>query len=188
MSHLQKPNKTICVYLGSNEGNDPRYAEAVRELGTWIGRNGYRLAYGGSKVGLMGHLAHSALEAGGYVIGVEPKFFIDSEMQLDELNELEVTDTMAERRTRLIEISDAFIAFPGGTGTLEEISEIMCSVSLDILRAPCIVYNLNGFYDHLDALLSHMEAEGFLRSGNRAKIRFCSTLEEIAEAIRSFNL
>ena len=115
----------ITVYLGANEGNDPSIAEAARELGAWIGESGNNLVYGGSKVGLMGILAESALDAGAQVTGVEPQFFIDQAVQLDTITRLIVTDTMAERKAKMIELGDAFIAFPGGSGTLEEVSEVM---------------------------------------------------------------
>ena len=129
----------ITVYLGACQGNDPQLAAAVRELGTWIGENGNTLIYGGSKSGLMGALARSALNAGGKVIGVEPQAFVDQELQLDELTQLIVTPNMNRRKEKMIELGDAFIAFPGGTGTLEELAEVMSMVSLDYLDAPCIV-------------------------------------------------
>ena len=144
----------ITVYLGANAGNDPALAEAVRELGSWIGANGHRLVYGGSRSGLMGQLAQSALDAGGTVTGVEPQFFVQQELQHDGLTELIVTKDMTERKTKMIELGDAFIAFPGGTGTLEEIAEVMSKVSLGQLDAPCILYDLNGYYDSLKALLA----------------------------------
>ena len=143
----------ITVYLGANEGNDPALKQAVEELGRWIGESGNALVYGGSRSGLMGRLAHSVLTAGGEVTGVEPQFFIDSEVQYDGLTKLIVTKDMTERKTRMIELGDAFIAFPGGTGTLEEIAEVMSRVSLGQLDAPCILYDLNGYYDSLKALL-----------------------------------
>ena len=114
----------ITVYLGANEGNDPSLRKAVRELGTWIGESGNRLVYGGSKSGLMGEIAESVLQAGGEVTGVEPQFFIDMEYQYDAITELIVTKDMTERKTKMIELGDVFIAFPGGTGTLEEIAEL----------------------------------------------------------------
>ena len=181
----KKGTFTISVYLGANPGNKPLYAEKVRELGRWIGENGYDLVYGGSKIGLMGMLAESALDAGAYVTGVEPQFFIDSVLQLDAVDELIVTETMSERKAKIIELADAFIAFPGGTGTLEEISEIMSAVSLKLISGTCIVYNLNGYYDHLEALLDHMVEEGLVFPENRKKIHFCRTLEEIAAVIKS---
>ena len=111
----------ITVYLGANEGNDPNLRSAVPQLGEWIGQSGNTLIYGGSKSGLMGAAADSVLNAGGEVIGVEPQFFIESEFQHDGLTELIVTKDMSERKNKMIELGDAFIAFPGGTGTLEEI-------------------------------------------------------------------
>ena len=146
----------ITVYLGANEGNDPALKTAVRELGAWIGESGHALVYGGSKCGLMGELAESVLQAGGEVTGVEPQFFIDAGLEYDAITRLIVTRDMSERKAKMIELGDAFIAFPGGTGTLEEIAEVMSKVSLRHLDAPCIVYNLNGYYDDLRALLDHM--------------------------------
>ena len=146
----------ITVYLGANEGNNPSLKRTVKELGTWIGKSGNALIYGGSKSGLMGALADSVLNAGGNVTGVEPQFFIENEFQHEGITKLIVTKDMSERKNKMIELGNAFIAFPGGTGTLEEITEIMSKVSLKQLNAPCIVYNLNGYYDSLKAMLKHM--------------------------------
>ena len=146
----------ITVYLGANEGNDPTLKESVRALGKWIGESGNALVYGGSKSGLMGELAESVLQAGGKVTGVEPQFFVDAGFVYDEITELIITKDMEERKAKMIELGDAFIAFPGGTGTLEEITEVMSKVSLKHLEAPCILYNLNGYYDSLKQLLLHM--------------------------------
>ena len=174
----------ITVYLGANKGNDPSIAQAARELGTWIGKSGNSLVYGGSKVGLMGLLAESALDAGAEVTGVEPQFFIDQAVQLDTITRLIVTDTMAERKAKMIELGDAFIAFPGGTGTLEEISEIMSKVSLKQLAAPCILYNLNGYYDHLKALLAHMIDMGLSTPERQEGIYFAETLDDIRAILK----
>lgn len=127
----------ITVYLASSTGNDPKFEAAVKEL-TWIGTSGNTLVYGGSKTSLMGELAQSVLQAGGKVIGVEPQFFVDEEYQYEGLTQLIVAKDMAERKTKMIELGDAFIAFPGGVGTLEEVSEIMSKLSLGQLHAPCI--------------------------------------------------
>ncbi|MBQ9720393.1 MAG: TIGR00730 family Rossman fold protein, partial [Oscillospiraceae bacterium] len=115
----------ITVYLGANEGNDPALKTAVRKLGTWIGESGHALIYGGSKSGLMGELAESVLRSGGEVTGVEPQFFIDAGFEYDAITRLIVTKDMSERKAKMIELGDAFIACPGGTGTLEEIAEVM---------------------------------------------------------------
>ena len=173
----------ITVYLGANEGREPALKTAVRELGTWIGEHGHTLVYGGSRVGLMGAVAESALAAGGKVIGVEPRFFIEQELQLDGLTELIVTEDMTDRKTKMIELGDAFIAFPGGTGTLEEIAEVMSAVSLGHLSAPCILYNLGGYYNDLKALLEHMIDKGLSSPRRQHGIYFADDLREIASII-----
>ena len=175
----------ITVYLGANEGKDATLKMAVRELGTWIGESGNRLIYGGSKSGLMGELAESVLQAGGEVIGVEPQFFIDMEYQYDEITELIVTKDMTERKTKMIELGDVFIAFPGGTGTLEEIAEVMSKVSLKHLTAPCILYNLNDYYDGLQTLLRHMTEMGLSSTERQEGIYFAKYLYEIREIIKN---
>ena len=174
----------ITVYLGANPGNDPALGEAVRELGRWIGENGHTLVYGGSKPGLMGELAAAVLAAGGPVIGVETRFFVEQNAQYEGLTQLLVTETMAERKTKMIELGEAFIAFPGGTGTLEEIAEVMSRVSLGQLDAPCILYDLHGYYDHLRALLEQMIEAGLSSHERQRKIRFAADLEEIRRLLR----
>lgn len=169
----------ITVYLGANEGNDPFLKETVRELGAWIGTNGNTLVYGGSKSGLMGELAESVLQAGGKVIGVEPQFFIDAGFVYDEITELITTKDMSERKAKMIELGEAFVAFPGGTGTLEEITEVMSKVSLKHLDAPCILYNLNGYYDSLKQLLEHMIEMDLSSAEKQEGIYFAEDLEEI---------
>ena len=169
----------ITVYLGASEGNDPALKTAVQELGRWIGSSGNALVYGGSRSGLMGLLADSVLAAGGQVTGVEPRFFVEQELQHNGLTELIVTENMAQRKAKMIELGDAFIAFPGGTGTLEEIAEVMSKVSLGQLDAPCILYNLNGYYDSLKALLAKMIEKGLSTPQRQQGIRFAANLEEI---------
>ena len=174
----------ITVYLGASSGNSPALEQAVCALGAWIGESGNALVYGGSKSGLMGVLAESTLHAGGRVTGVEPQFFIDAELQYDAIDELIVTETMAERRTKMIELGDAFIAMPGGTGTLEEISEVMSMRALGHLDAPCILYNLNGYYDDLRSLLRRMIDAGLSTEERQHGIFFASTLDEIRELLK----
>ena len=154
----------ITVYLGSARGKDPKYAQEVIKLGTWIGRAGHRLIYGGSRIGLMGELAEAVLQAGGEVIGIEPGFFVETCLQHDGITELIVT-----------------IAFPGGTGTLEEIAEVMSQVRLGHNDRPCIILNLDGFYEPLKSLLDHMVREGFLDQESREKFVFLADTESVAE-------
>ena len=169
----------ITVYLGANSGKDPALEAAVRALGQWIGESGHSLVYGGSKNGLMGALAESVLRAGGEVTGVEPQFFIDKGFEYDAITRLIVTKDMTERKTKMIELGDAFIAFPGGTGTLEEIAEVMSKVSLKQLDAPCILYDLNGYYAGLRTLLAHMIDMGLSSEERQQGIYFAKDLGEI---------
>ena len=173
----------ITVYLGAFEGNDKMIADAVKELGAWIGEGGNTLIYGGSKSGLMGLIADSVLNAGGEVIGVEPKFFVDEEIQHDGLTQLIVTNDMTERKNKMIELGDVFIAFPGGTGTLEEIAEVMSKVSLKQMDTPCIIYNLNGYYDGLKMLLSHMIEMGLSTRERQQGIYCVENLQQIQEIV-----
>lgn len=173
----------ITVYLGANKGNDDKLRIAIEELGAFIGRRGDTLVYGGSRTGLMGILADSVLQAGGQVIGVEPQMFVDSELQHDAITKLIVTKGMPERKAKMIELGDAFIAFPGGTGTLEEISEIMSLVSLNLIDSPCILYNLDGYYDGLKELLNKMISYGLSSEDRQKGIKFASDISEIEEML-----
>lgn len=173
----------IVVYLGSNEGTSPKFREAVIELGNWIGRSGNTLIYGGSESGLMGMLARSALEAGGRVIGIEPQFFIDKVYQLEGLTQLIATKDMKDRKAKMIEMGDAFIAFPGGLGTLDEISEIMCLNAIEQIDAPCIVYNLDGYYRHLIGLFEDMKTNGLASDRSLGLVKFADNLEDIKEIL-----
>ena len=169
----------ITVYLGANKGNDDSLERAVQELGQWIGDSGHALVYGGSKTGLMGILAESAVESGGKVTGVEPEMFIQSEVQYDGVTELIVTKDFPERKRKMIELGDAFIAFPGGTGTLEEIAEVISQTALEQLDASCILYNLNGYYDGLKALIFHMIEMGLSTEERQKQIYFAENLADI---------
>lgn len=133
----------------------------------------------------MGALADSVLNAGGNVTGVEPQFFIENEFQHEGITKLIVTKDMSERKNKMIELGNAFIAFPGGTGTLEEITEIMSKVSLKQLNAPCIVYNLNGYYDGLKAMLKHMIDMGLSSEERQKGIYFAERLEQITDILCS---
>ena len=134
---------------------------------------------------MMGALADSVLNAGGNVTGVEPQFFIENEFQHEGITKLIVTKDMSERKNKMIELGNAFIAFPGGTGTLEEITEIMSKVSLKQLNAPCIVYNLNGYYDSLKAMLKHMIDMGLSSEERQKGIYFAESLEQITDILCS---
>ena len=145
----------------------------------------HALVYGGSKTGLMGEIAKSVLDAGGTVTGVETTLFMQDDLQYDGLTELIVTETITERKTEMIRRGDAFIAFPGGTGTLEEIAEVMSKVSLKQLDAPCILYNLNGYYNGLKTLLDHMIETGLSTKERQKGIRFAENLEQIKQILKA---
>ena len=169
----------ITVYCGSNFGDNPHFEEAARNLGAWIARAGHTLVYGGSSVGLMGAVSRAAIEGGALVIGVEPAFFIEAGVAQHDLTELFVCDTMGERKAKMIELGEAFIALPGGTGTLEEITEVMSKVSLRHLSAPCILYDLNGYYEPLRELLRRMIDAGLSSAERQRGIYFAANLDEI---------
>ena len=173
----------IVVYLGSNESNVPEIRDRVCELGRWIGESGNNMIYGGSKSGLMGYLAESVLDAGGKVTGVEPEMFVNAGFVYDRIDELIVTKNMTERKSKMIELGDAFIAFPGGTGTLDEISEIMCMKVLKLTEAPCIIYNINGFYDGLKDLMDRMVETGLATRSKLERTKFAENLSDIIRII-----
>ena len=162
----------ITVYCGSNFGDNPHFEEAARNLGAWIARAGHTLVYGGSSVGLMGAVSRAAIEGGAPVIGVEPAFFIEAGVAQHDLTELFVCDTMGERKAKMIELGDAFVALPGGVGTLEEISEIFTRVRLDMGPHECFLLNIDGFYDPLRSFLESMVEHRFSTSATSIAATF----------------
>ena len=178
----------ITVYLGSSKGNSDNFISAIKELRAFIGQRGDTLVYGGSKIGLMGILADSVLASGGTVIGVEPQMFVDRELQHNDITKLIVTENMSERKAKMIELGDAFIAFPGGIGTLEEISEIMALVSLKLIDSPCIIYNLDGYYNCLKELLNTMLSYDLSSKIKQKDIRFVSGISEIEEILNGIEI
>ena len=175
----------ITVYCGSSSGKDPRFAEAARELGEWIGSHGHALVYGGSSIGLMGIVARTTMEAGGSAYGVEPRFFIDAGVAQCDLTRLFVVESMAERKAKMIELGEAFVALPGGAGTLEEISEIMSLIRLGKTAAPCCFLNIGGYYDSLRAFFGTMLDQGFIAQDDYDRYLFPATVEEFAALIES---
>lgn len=161
MTHL----KRVCVYCGSGHGINPAYEAAAAELGRALAGEGLELVYGGGSVGLMGTLAHSVLSAGGTVTGVIPQFLKDREVMLNDVTELVTTVDMHERKRIMFERADAFVALPGGVGTLEEVVEMMTWAQLGQHRKPILLANIEGFWEPLTVLLAHMRQEAFLRPG-----------------------
>jgi uncharacterized protein (TIGR00730 family) len=162
--------KSVCVYCGSNEGRLPVYAEAARGLGQALVERGLDLVYGGASVGIMGVIADTVLGLGGRVTGVMPESIVRKEVAHRGLTELHVTSSMHERKMKMAELSDAFVALPGGIGTLEEIFEVWTWAQLGLHGKPCGFLNAAGYYDGLVAFLDHTVAEKFVKEANRAML------------------
>ncbi len=156
----------ICVFCGSSLGSEPVYKEAARDLGSLIGSTNNTLVYGGGKVGLMGIVADAVLASGGQVIGVIPDFLLRREVAHHGLTQLEVVDTMHQRKQRMADLSDAFIAMPGGWGTLDELAEILTWKQLGIVGQTIGILNTNSFFDGLLSQMDVMMRHGFLQQAN----------------------
>ena len=169
----------MCVFCGASPGRDPQYVTLARETGGQLAQMGIGLVYGGGRVGLMGALADGALHAGGEVIGVIPRGLVDRELAHPGLTELRVVQTLHERKAVMAELSDAFIALPGGLGTLEELSEVVSWAQLDLHRKPCGILDPGSYFGQLIAFLDHAVDEGFLAPPDRARLIVDTTLEKL---------
>ncbi|MFO7339478.1 MAG: TIGR00730 family Rossman fold protein [Lysobacteraceae bacterium] len=178
--------RSICVYCGSNPGSKPAYAERAIALGTRIAREGLRLVYGGGNVGLMGTVANAVLEAGGQVTGVIPKQLADWEVAHRGLTELEIVGSMHERKMRMFQLSDAFVALPGGFGTMEEIFEMLTWRQLGISNKPCAFLDIEGFYAPLIGMIDRMVAERFLHPDQRADLWYGSDIDAMLAWMRTY--
>ncbi len=179
--------RRICVYCGSSTGR-PVYVEAARGLGTWLAEQGIGVVYGGGRVGLMGVLADAALAAGGEVYGVIPDKLRALELGHEGLTELFVTDSMHARKLIMAQLSDAFIAMPGGYGTLEELFEVTTWTQLNYQEKPVGLLNVEGFYDPLLAHLEHAHGEGFIRPIHRELIQHAATPAALVEKLAEVDL
>ncbi|WP_072393768.1 TIGR00730 family Rossman fold protein [Hyphomicrobium sp. CS1GBMeth3] len=171
--------RSVCVYCGSGAGEGPAYAEAARTLGRSLGENGVRLVYGGGGLGLMGEVARAALDAGGEVTGIIPSFLVEREHMLREVTDLMVTTDMHERKKLMFDRSDAFVALPGGIGTLEELVEQLTWAQLGQHTKPIVVANIANFWDPFLALLEHMRNEAFIRRGLEVRFGVVSEAAQI---------
>jgi len=162
--------KRVCVYCGSSSGDDPAYAGAARELGALLAQRGLGLVYGGGRVGLMGTIADAVLAAGGNVIGVIPEMLVKMEVAHLGLADLRVVGSMHERKALMVELADAFIALPGGFGTLEEFSEVLTWAQLGLHRKPQGLLNIAGYYDPLLAFFDRAVAANFIRLAHRGLV------------------
>ena len=177
----------IAVYCGSDFGKEPIYVEAARELGKWIGANKHSLVYGGGEAGLMGVVAKEVHEAGCEVIGVVPGNvdFIKDRPQ-PYVTELITTENMSDRKAKMLELADVFIALPGGIGTLDEISEAITLTKIGVFNKPCILFNRNGFYEPLRKMFDEMENAGFLTEESMKHVLFSDDVIEIGQFIRKY--
>lgn len=172
--------ESLCVYCGSGTGREPHFMEAADAFGRLMARANVRLVYGGGGVGTMGAVARAVLAEGGQVTGIIPKFLTEIEVQLDDVTELIVTDSMHERKQAMFERAQGFVALPGGIGTLEETVEMLTWAQLGRHSQPIVIANLNGFWDPLIELLDHIIKAGFARSDIR---RIYSVVDRIEDVI-----
>jgi len=176
--------RTVCVYCGSGPGTNPRFVEAARAFGKILAENGIRLVYGGGSIGLMGALATSTLDHGGTVTGIIPDFLTIRENALKRVQELIITPDMHERKRLMFEHSDAFVALPGGIGTLEELVEQLTWQQLGRHSKPVLLANVEGFWEPLFALLAHMRATQFIRPSLAVDILKAERVEEILPRLK----
>lgn len=180
--------KSICVFCGSRLGSKPIYRETAKSVGQLIARQQLRLVYGGGNIGLMGVVADAVLEHGGEVVGVIPGHLQEKEVGHAGLTELHVVSTMHERKALMANLSDAFIALPGGFGTFEEFCEILTWAQLDLHRKPCGLLNVDGFYDPLLTLFDRAVDDGFLRPEYRSMVLTATDADELLMRMRAYKI
>jgi uncharacterized protein (TIGR00730 family) len=176
---------SICVFCASASGLEEVYLDSARLLGKEIGRRGYRLVYGGGNVGLMREVAISVQDAGGEVFGAIPRSLVERELAYGPADELVVTETLRERKAEMDNRADAFVALPGGFGTMEELLEVLTLRQLNLHDRPIVLVNVNGFWDPFLAMVREMTAQGFAREGEGALFVVAATAEEAVEMVES---
>ena len=178
--------RSVCVFCGSNAGSHPVYRQTAERMGRELASRGLRLVYGGGKVGMMGFLADAVLAAGGEVCGVIPSAMVELEWAHPNATEMRVVPSMHARKALMAELSDAFVALPGGFGTFEEICEVITWTQLGLHPKPCALLNVNGFYDGLVAQFDHGAREGFVRPEHRQMVIVHSEVEALLEGIAAY--
>lgn len=174
----------ITVYCGANSGINNQYELLAKQLGTWIYSNHHTLVYGGGKKGLMGVVADTVLDNGGFVIGVIPEFLVDLELAHPGLQQMHVVENMHQRKQKMIALGDAFIALPGGPGTLEEITEVISLRRLNQHQKPCLLINTTGFYNNLKQQMELMVQEGFLTTSDFQQVLFIDQLSQLDNILK----
>jgi uncharacterized protein (TIGR00730 family) len=175
--------RRVCVFCGSSAGNRPGYADAARQVGAALVRRGLGLVYGGGHIGLMGVVADAVLRAGGEAIGVIPQALVERELAQGGLTRLEVVDTMHQRKSMMADLSDAFVALPGGFGTADELFEILTWAQLGIHAKPIGLLNVGGFFDALLGWVRHAAAEGFIRHQHVALLNVSTDPEGLLDVL-----
>ncbi|WP_425221831.1 TIGR00730 family Rossman fold protein [Pseudomonas sp.] len=176
----------LCVFCGSAPGNQPEYLAAAQQLGTALAKAGIGLVYGGAQVGLMGAVADAALAAGGEVIGVIPRHLVERELAHEGLTTLHEVGSMHERKAMMADLSDGFIALPGGVGTFEELFEVWTWGQLGHHQKPCALFNASGYYDKLIEFLNHAVTEGFMRQPYRDMLIVDNAAEPLLAKVRDY--
>lgn len=177
----------IAVFCGSHKGKNPHFQSAAQRLGQLIAMQGRTLIYGGSNFGYMGVVSEAAMQAGGYVVGVIPTLFSDEVIQSQRVSELVKVASMAERKEVIIQRADAFVAFPGGIGTLDEVTEVMVANQLGMCCKPVGLLNVDGYYDAFIAQMALMSEEGLMREGLGRTLFVASTPDEMLQMLDGFN-
>lgn len=178
--------QALCVFCGSRPGADPGYVDMARTVGRVLTERGITIVYGGGRVGLMGAIADAALAANGRVIGVIPQMLMDREVAHGGLSELHVVRTMAERKDKMGELSDAFLTLPGGTGTMDELFEAWTWTQLGLQKKPSAILNFRGYYDPLIAFLDRAVEQGFLNAASRAELWVEEDPERVIQRLCAF--
>jgi uncharacterized protein (TIGR00730 family) len=178
--------KTLCVFCGSSPGTDPAMVANAHRLGRMLGEQGIGLVFGGGRVGLMGTVATAVLQAGGQVTGVIPQHLYEREVAYNGLINLEIVGSMHERKARMVELSDGFIALPGGLGTFEEILETLTWAQLGLHQKPCGLLNVAGYYDLMAAFLNHAVQQGFLAAPHKEMLIVEQEPDQLLERFRVY--
>jgi hypothetical protein len=178
----------ICVFCGSSVGRNSTYKGAAIELGRLLTQKDLTLVYGGGNIGLMGEIAQGVITEGGKAIGIIPKFLVEKELVYDKLSEIRIVETMHERKAMMADLADAFIAMPGGFGTLEETVEVLTWAQLGLHEKPIGLLNIDGYYRHLNLFFDHMINEGFLQSAYKDILLVEDTPEALLESLATFEM
>ena len=176
----------ICVFCGSSRGSDEMYIDAARELGLALIKNNIGLVYGGAGVGLMGEIANTFIEQSAEIIGVIPRDLAEKEVACTDLSDLRIVNSMHERKSLMVELSDGFIALPGGFGTIEEFFEVLTWAQLGIHGKPCGILNIRGYFNYLIEFLDHMVSQKFIGKEHRSMVLIANNPAELIKKFQSY--